>query len=364
MSLIPCPKCGNQISSLAVNCPYCKKLSQKSVSSNNVIACPECGKQYDKMTESCPNCGEPNKSITSFDTTNLDQLNTVIDYNMIFNTKEDEYYGIKYISTNFHMQDGRKLNGFEGKYDTVKPFICLGHFKVDNGESIFLVEYNEQDIIEALEKNGFSPKNYGFGEELKGITVTIDGTETFKLSIVNDEIDNVLKIEKEQFLKCCNANSLQFKIFRKNGESFVITGNEENTKLMIDCFRGLYNYIEDKTLYPDSLIRLQQWAENEKAIYEEQKKQEEAKQAAIEAQNKAKESRNTTIGIVAIFVGIILFIIGLSDLDGLFVIFIFLSLSSIFLGGAFLLYNYFKKQGFSDKEALNGVAEIFRNLQK
>ena len=363
MALIPCPKCGNQISSLAVNCPYCRKSSQQTVSSDNVTTCPECGNLYDKQAKSCPNCGEPNNGPITFDTTNLEQPKTIVDYSMIFDIKEDEYYGIKYITTIFCLQDAKIIDGLEKKYNAIKPFIRIGHLKAGNGETRFLLEYNEQDIIDALKENGVSPENYGFGEDLKGIIVTINGTETFKLSIVNDEINNVLPIEKEQFLKCCNANSIQFKIFRKNGESFIIAGDKENTQLMIDCFRGLYNYIEDETLYSESLIRLQQWAENEKAKYEEQKKQEEAKQAAIEAQNKAKGERNTTIGIVAILVGIILFIIGLSDIDGLFIVFLILSLISIIGGGAFLLYGYFKKQGLSDEAALNGVTEVFRNLK-
>lgn len=59
MALIPCPKCGKQISSLAKKCPQCGESLQQGTPSNNVV-CPECCNEYDKTLNACPSCGEPN----------------------------------------------------------------------------------------------------------------------------------------------------------------------------------------------------------------------------------------------------------------------------------------------------------------
>ena len=69
MALIPCPKCGKQISSLAKKCPHCGELFTQDAPNNDVV-CPECGNEYDKALNSCPNCGEPNVQFNPAD--NLD----------------------------------------------------------------------------------------------------------------------------------------------------------------------------------------------------------------------------------------------------------------------------------------------------
>lgn len=358
MALIPCPKCGKQISSLAVKCPHCGELLTQDAPNNNVV-CPECGNEYDKSLNSCPNCGEPNKQVASSSTTKPIRSITEMNYERIFYINEDEFDEVKFVSTDFGLQDAKKLEGLEDYYNHIKPFVRPIHFTA-KGNARFFLDYDEKDIIEALQEDERSPEDYGFGDSCKGVIVTIDKTETLKLPVSEDS-DHAFLIEKEQYLRLCNAHSLQFKVFRENGKSFIIEGDEENTKLLIDCFRGLYNYVEDKTLFADSLVRLQQWADKEDAESKELEKQEEAKQAVAVQKDQSKGKRNSTIGIVSIVVGVILFIIGVSDFDDMYIL-VFLSIIAILVGVAFLIFGIMKKKGYSDVDAMNRVTEIFQNI--
>lgn len=152
-----------------------------------------------------------------------------------------------------------------------------------------------------------SNDEYGFGVPFKGAIITIDGTETIKLADVVR--DSRFIMNREQVIKCCNAHSIKFKLFRENGISFTIEGTEENTLLMIDSFRAMYHYIEDKTMYKDSLTRLQRWFEKmEEEEKEEERRKEEEKQREEEKRQEKSDKK------VKIAVGIILAIILLSIL--------------------------------------------------
>lgn len=360
MALISCPKCGEQISSLAKKCPHCGELFSQDATNNNVV-CPECGTRYEKTAKACPNCGEPNKKVQEPIAQNLEKRKTVVDYNRIFYINEDEFDEVRFVSTDFGLQDAKKLEGLEDYYNYIKPYVRPIHFMV-KGSARFFLDYDEKDIIEALQEDERSPEDYGFGDSCKGIIVTVDKSETIKLPVSEDS-DHSFLIEKEQYLRLCNANSLQFKIFREGGKSFIIEGDEENTKLLIDCFRGLYNYVEDKTMFADSLVRLQQWADKEDAESKEMERQEEAKQASAVQKNQSKGKRKSTIGIVSIVVGVILFIIGVSDFDDMYIL-VILSIIAILVGVAFLIFGIMKKKGYSDMEAMNRVTEILQKLNR
>lgn len=60
MSLIKCPECGNQVSTMAATCGQCGvKIS------GNIIHCSECGTNYLKdCNESCPYCGHMDETET------------------------------------------------------------------------------------------------------------------------------------------------------------------------------------------------------------------------------------------------------------------------------------------------------------
>ena len=73
---------------------------------------------------------------------------------------------------------------------------------------------------------------------------------------------------------------------------------------MIDAFRGLYHYIEDKTMYIDSLIRLQRWYEK----LEEEEKEEERRQETKKAAEETNKKTQKTIGIILIIIGAIMFL--------------------------------------------------------
>lgn len=359
MSLILCPDCGKEFSSLAKACPQCGCPTELCVPPK--VKCPKCGEEYDSSAKACPNCGEPNKQATSSSQTNQEQRKTVVNYERIFYVKEDEFDETKFVCTDFGLQDAKKLESLADYYNFIKPCVRPIHFTVKENAR-FLLDYDETDIIEGLQENEENPEDYGFGGSCKGAIVTIDKTETIKLPVCEDS-DHSFAIEKEQYLRLCNAHSLQFKIFRENGKTVIIEGDEENTKLFIDCFRGLYNYVEDKTMFADSLIRMQQWADKEDAESKEMEKQEEAKHAAAVQKDQSKGKRNSTIGIVSIVVGVILFIIGVSDFDDMY-IFVILSIIPILVGVAFLIFGIMKKRGYSDEDAMNRALEIFQRLNK
>ena len=61
MSLIKCPECGNEISSLARSCPNCGCPidADETNGSQSEKCCPECGQSVNALDKSCPNCGYP-----------------------------------------------------------------------------------------------------------------------------------------------------------------------------------------------------------------------------------------------------------------------------------------------------------------
>ena len=61
MAMIPCPKCGHQISDRASRCVHCGAPVEK------YQKCVECGCKYPEKDKLCPNCGCPStKKFTTF----------------------------------------------------------------------------------------------------------------------------------------------------------------------------------------------------------------------------------------------------------------------------------------------------------
>lgn len=70
MSLIKCPECGNEISSLARSCPNCGCPIDvdETNGSQSGTCCPECGQYVDATVKTCPNCGYPMNGYVLSDT--------------------------------------------------------------------------------------------------------------------------------------------------------------------------------------------------------------------------------------------------------------------------------------------------------
>lgn len=366
MALIPCPKCGGQVSSYASKCPHCGEVLQQA-SQNNDITCPECGTPYEPSLAACPNCGEPNKRTAG----NKEEAPTphspqTLDLSKILYTVEDEFEEKTMVLSGLFIdtESGDIRYEIADRLNASRPSIRIGHTK-DNDKSSFIVFYYQDDLKEALEDTGESDV---FETKTKGIIITVDGKDKIRLPFdENMNLDDVFSITDEDFLKCCNAKQLDFKICLVNGESYSVNVPEQ--KLLINYFGILYDYITGSRLFPDSLMVVSPWV---KKHYEQVEAEEKAQQAKEEAQQIAAEkeaqietnkgSQKQTIGIVLVVVGVILFIIGVSNVNSRF-IFIPIAIVPIVIGVAFIIYGNMKKKGYSDEESINKVTEIFSRMR-
>lgn len=278
-------------------------IDDRTLYSDSIVRLQKFIKQQESTTEVQPK--DKGNFISNPSSENISPSN--VDYNKIFNINEDELEEIRMVETEFAMENATKID-FPYPLDPSNPYLISIECLVNNTGNNYLLHYAwgvEQSQLELLEVAGVSNDKYSFGVAFKGAIITIDGTETIKLADVVG--DNCFLMDKEQVIKCCNAHSIKFKLFRKNGNSFTIEGTEENTRLMIDAFRGLYHYIEDRTMYIDSLIRLQRWYEKLEEAEKEEKQQQETKKAAEETNKRPKK----TIGLILIIIGLIIFLVPL-----------------------------------------------------
>lgn len=59
MTMIQCPKCGQEISDKAKKCIHCGKVFVEDTESVKETKCPKCGAVLSDSDETCPNCGCP-----------------------------------------------------------------------------------------------------------------------------------------------------------------------------------------------------------------------------------------------------------------------------------------------------------------
>lgn len=318
MALIKCPDCGKEFSSMAKACPQCGCPVEYCIHEKK--KCLECGMENDSSEKICANCACPldvtpdrveeqpkDKGMSESIPLSENTTPNNIEYDKIFYFAGDEFDESKMVGTQFALENATKII-FPQPVGPHNPYFISIKCLVDGTRNQYLLSYNEEIesvMVELLETAGIPVDEYGLGGAFKGAIITIDGTETIKLA---DVVGNSYFIlDREQVIACCNANSIKFKLFRTNGISFTIEGTEENTRLMIDAFKAMYHYIEDKTMYGDSLVRLQRWYEKMEEEEKEEERQEEAKKAADETKKKTKK----TIGIILIIIGSIIFLISL-----------------------------------------------------
>ncbi len=261
MALIPCPHCGKEISSYAKRCPGCgKDLTTGTETMVDDAVCKECGTHYDRKVHVCPACGEPNPNISSeANTTGQQYQDTEVDYNKVLSIMEDEFEGTKKVFTRFRMGGNSELDHICSALNAERPDIMAGYAALESGK-YFLFHYNEQDLINKTSNNKTAAEESGIGAPSRGMFIIVDEKENIKLEAEQGE--PIFIIDDEQFLKCCNANKLGFKIFKQTGKSIAINGNMEDQELLIDSLRSLYNYVVDKEVFPDAGKKILQWVTN------------------------------------------------------------------------------------------------------
>lgn len=280
----------------------------------------------------------------------------------VFTIEEDEFEGRKAVYSEYSMSGNPELDQQCEIIGALKPSVDVLNI-TDGDGSRFFIRYDEQDMIEELEKNEMEDVAQDVDSPCKGMFVIVDGTETIKL---NAEYSNhgisAYQIEQDLFLKCCKAHKLEFKIFKQEGSPIVIRGNEEDEDLMIASFQSLYNYIVDNTMFPDAAAKIERWRDREEEKFQQMEKQREQRRKQKKKAEDAKGQRNIAIGGVGIAIGVILFIVGVCDFSDLYIILI-LGIILGLVGAAFLIFGIYKKKGYSDVDALNKVTEILQNIK-
>ena len=376
MALNPCPHCGKEISSLAKRCPSCgTELIQTPAPATKEAVCPECGTHFEQCAASCPNCGEPNPLLSASTPADIPAQNIVVDYDKIFNTDMDEFEDTKRIFSAYWMSGNPELDKLSEEVGALKPFIDLGHITRGDGAS-FCIRYDEHYVFEKLRDNGTEDMQ-GLGTPCKGLIINVDGTETIKLNAVySNEGLSAFQIEQSQFLRCCNAHDLVFKVFRKNGTPIVIHGTKEDEELLIASFQAMYSYIVDNTMFPHAASKVQQWYDKTMATIEKERlreeqllheKERELHEIELERENKKKKEIETLrekgktkqlIGVLLIVVGFILFISlgSVDDESGILVILVLAALSCLAVGIVLIFIGMANKNGI--KGTLKGGEDI------
>ena len=171
---------------------------------------------------------------------------------------EDEFEGTKKVFTRFRMGGKSELDYICEALNAEKPDIMAGYAALESGK-YFLFHYNEQDLINKTSSDKTAAEELGIGAPSRGMFIIVDEKENIKLEAEQGE--PIFIIDDEQFLKCCNANSLGFKIFKQTGKPVVINGNKGDQELLIDSLRSLYNYVVDKEVFPDAGTIFLQWTQ-------------------------------------------------------------------------------------------------------
>ena len=164
-----------------------------------------------------------------------------VDNSSLFIIESDEFDGIRRVTSRYYLEESNT----QTEQSTVKhkPSIHICHITRE-AESTFYI-YLE------------TSSSYS---QCKGMIISINDSETIKINCNKNDVHNFV-LEKEQFLKCCNANKLEFRIFYQKGDPIVISGTKDEEEVLIDTFQSLYSFVVDNTLFPNAGIKVQKWLE-------------------------------------------------------------------------------------------------------
>ena len=193
----------------------------------------------------------------------------------------------------------------------------------------------------------------------KGMIINIDDGEKIKLMVTNvsgnDEYEDMLvyfDLTQEQFLKCCNAHKLEFRIFKEDApDPIIIRGSAEDEELLIASIRAIYN-VTVQAIFPNARLKLQSLIEKEEA------KKAQIEKAKKDAEDKIAQSfdNKKTSGIVLTIIGGILLVlsvpIAINGSIGSFFILLLLGLTLVIIGPILIIYSNIRKDGISKADAL------------
>ncbi len=168
----------------------------------------------------------------------------------------------------------------------------------------------------------------------------------------DDEMLVYFELTQEQFLKCCKAHHLEFKIFKEDApEPIIIRGNAEDEELLITSIRAIYN-VTVQAIFPNARLKLQSLIEKKEA------KKAQIEKAKKDAEDKIAQSidNKKTSGIVLTIIGGILLVlsvpIAINGSIGSFFILLLLGLTLVIIGPILIIYSNIRKDGISKADAL------------
>lgn len=173
-----------------------------------------------------------------------------VDYSNLFVIENDEFDGIRRVTSRYYLEE--RNTQIEQSTVKHKPSIHICHITRE-AESTFYINLETSSLY----------------SQCKGMIISINDSETVKINCDKNDVHNFV-LEKEQFLKCCNANKLEFKIFYQKGDPIVISGTKDEEEVLIDTFQSLYNFVVDNTMFPDAGKKVQKWWDNLKCKIQEQ----------------------------------------------------------------------------------------------
>lgn len=234
MALIPCPHCGKEISSYAKRCPGCGK----------------------DLTQTCEKVNKGN--VGSASTPEI--RDTKLDYNKIFHITEDEFKGEKTVGMRFGLEGNPEMDSQSERLHAKKPSIAILYTSSAYG-NYFTFAYYETDLVNKIKELNATDYDSRIGAPSRGLIINIDGTEKIKLDALGNKPFFLINqaTSQDQFLQCCRAHHLEFKVFKQEGAPIVINGTKEDQEILIDHLRALYNYTIDSSMFPNAGFIAQKW---------------------------------------------------------------------------------------------------------
>lgn len=257
--------------------------------------------------------------------------NTTIDVTKIFDIQEDKFEETKDIRIYERQQKSFRIDGMEEWMRIAPPVLDLS-YHIEKGVGQLLVICSEKDFLECLINRYLGEDIYHkYGHlNLRYMVVNIDGRENIRLELNKDSYprkESYFSITQEQFLKCCNAKKLEFKLVTSDDESIIVNGYygfDPNSGAEIDeygnavpendlilNFQALYNYAIDSTMFTDALQRRQVMDEWKEILSKTKLQEEEGEETNVVEEEPEKSNRDlllTIIGVLLTLVGLILFL--------------------------------------------------------
>ena len=330
------------------------------------IKCNDCGKIYDANLEACPQCGCPTEQQPKMPT--VDE-NTPVNVTEILSISEDKFEETKDIRIICRKILSTSIDNLCQTLDIDTPEIIL-EYHVEKGIGQLRIVYYENELLEKIESIQNRDLWDKYGSPCKRMIINIDDRENIRLDLEKGGLYLAFfPIEKDLFLKCCNAKKLEFKITKENGEYISVKGYydfDSETGAEIDVngdvvpendlilnFQALYNYIIDSSMFTDALRKRQMYNDlikRKNAEIEEEVKKEVEDEAD---DNYSKGVGWLLVGILSVVIGLVLFISKVSDPGPTFIIGVVLFVFGILP----LVYGIAKMQGKSNEEAWEAVKQ-------